>query len=428
MTRRRARRILNLIWWWGLGVLMLAIVGGYFGSALVRDVYPPYVPTEGTSMKPLLHEGDLVILKHATVDKLKKGDIIAFQTTKTVQQKYGVPSHYVHMIYRVVHEPGGQLEFQTKGIDNPTPDGFLTPASLVIGEYAGVVPDVGYIVLFVQSKEGLVLGAAIVAIIAIYILLGYLDERKAEREQLTVDFARALSDMREMVDDVVEAVTPPQRPLSRSPASSVEEREQLGRTAPMLPAGPPAMSATTSAATTSMGEPGSPAGPFGAHEDGTSQGLVPGGRPRADDRLDVLVGVVSEYGEHLKSHTAVMQHLAVTTDRLESATNGLLLAVGELRSDGRHPESALVGRVQVPTRVLFDRAAARLDALDEAWEELRARIARLERLLAGAHVIRGDRTDDLSGRLVDGPSALACPPLSRTELPPVWEVAPLPRG
>jgi signal peptidase I len=357
--RHTVARVAKSAFWWGLGALILAILGGYFGSAVVRGVYPPYVAVEGISMEPMLHVGDLVMLQHVTVKKLKKGDIIAFQTTPTVQKKYDVPAHFVHKIYKVLHEPNGQLEFQTKGIHNPSPDGFLTPSSMVIGEYAGDIPYAGYVVLFVQSKEGLILGGAIVAIIGIYILLGYLDERKAERQQITVDFARALGEMRDMVENVVEAVTPAHRPH-----------------------GPPL---TTGAA--------------GAPVD----------RPLVDDRLEALVGAVSEYGTHLKSHTAVMQHLAATTDRLESATEGLLRAVATM--GGARSGGSGLAATGAPASVveLLERASQTIEAVTRERDRLQERIAQLERDAAtGQH---------------EPPQ----PPVTSPALPPIWDVQPLPR-
>lgn len=42
-----------------------------------------------------------------------------------------------------------------------------------------------------------------------------------------------------------------------------------------------------------------------------------------DPRVEELVGAVAEYGEHLRSHTAVMQGLAATTVELRDAASGL---------------------------------------------------------------------------------------------------------
>ncbi|MGH8981002.1 MAG: signal peptidase I [Acidimicrobiales bacterium] len=407
--RRTAVRIAKAAVWWVLAALILAIIGGYFGSSLIRGVYPPYVAVEGISMEPMLHVGDVVVLEHATVHKLVKGDIIAFQTTKTVQEKYDVPSHFVHKIYKVIHEPHGQVEFETKGIHNAAPDGFFTPSSMVIGEYDGYIPYAGYVVLFVQSTEGLVLGGAVALVIAIYILLGHLEERKAEREQITVDFAQALHEMRSMVEDVTDAVTS----RANARAGPTESPGSL----PELVAAPPAP----------------PAPPTPAAEKAESQQPAVAGAPLTasplDERVEALVGAVSEYGVHLRSHTAVMQHLAATTDKLELATEGLLRVVSKEneRDDGAAPEG---GEKLASIDELLYRSVQKLNALIQ-------RRARLDEDTV-RHEAEPGSGSDAAAILATPAQEPATPQTTRSvgtrasippvdpAPPPIWEVQPLP--
>jgi hypothetical protein len=95
--------------------------------------------------------------------------------------------------------------------------------------------------------------------------------------------------------------------------------------------------------------------------------------------LRELVGAVSEYGVHLRSHTAVMQNLATTTEELREATRLL--------------GDSLVSRIQrdeAPPALepmLLGEFARRLERLDLEREDLRARIdsaeARVRRFLLG---------------------------------------------
>lgn len=75
--------------------------------------------------------------------------------------------------------------------------------------------------------------------------------------------------------------------------------------------------------------------------------------PRVDEQMHELLGAVTEYGQHLRSHTAVMQNLAATTSELRRA------AV-ELGSSAR----------------LDPNAAAEINALRAHVRELEVQLAR----------------------------------------------------
>lgn len=74
-----------------------------------------------------------------------------------------------------------------------------------------------------------------------------------------------------------------------------------------------------------------------------------------------LVGAIAEYGEHLRSHTAVMQGLAATTVELQRATAGLRLAVAPTPAAGPDPELlAMRGALRMRT-LQIDELLAGLD-------------------------------------------------------------------
>ncbi|MDA8296740.1 MAG: signal peptidase I [Actinomycetota bacterium] len=177
--RRRLRRLATVLLWWSFPFLALSAVGGYVAAAIAWHVNPPVVPVEGHSMLPVLRTGDLVLLHGVQPDQIRLHEIIAVAVPQQDQQKYGLPAEVVHRVISIsrVH---GQLIFQTKGDSNPGPDVFATPGANVIGRYAGTIPDVGYLVLFVRSRQGLIfLGVALLLGIA-YVLLGMFDRRRSE--------------------------------------------------------------------------------------------------------------------------------------------------------------------------------------------------------------------------------------------------------
>jgi signal peptidase I len=278
-------------------------VAAYFGSAVVRGVYPPVVAVEGISMHPLLHAGDLVMLKHVNPETLKKGDIIAFRTAPAAQQKFDVPGSYVHRIIQVMHLPHGTVQFRTKGDNVSGADPFWTPGQNVVGEYDGHIPKLGYALLFLRSRQAQILAAALGLIAIVYFVMGYVDRRGEEREQTVVEFAS-------MVDEV--------RHLARSMARA----DQVYANDPRI---------------------------------------------EVEGTLRELVGAVAEYGEHLRSHTAVMQNLAKTTDELHRAATRMGDAI-----DPGHAADIAPTRVDPTLLATADRARETIGELERALDRLRA--------------------------------------------------------
>jgi signal peptidase I len=118
------------------------------------------------------------MLKRADSENLHVGEIIAFRTTKDVQQKWNVPGNYVHRIVAVQKGSYG-LQFQTKGDNVPGKDPFWTVQQNVIGVYAGKISHGGYPILFFRSQQGRLLIAAALFIFFIYWVLGVFERRRA---------------------------------------------------------------------------------------------------------------------------------------------------------------------------------------------------------------------------------------------------------
>ncbi len=177
-STRRLQSIVSKIIWSIIPTIILLSVGGYFGLAINRQVYPPLVPVEGTSMNPLLKFGDLAMLKKVNFGNLRKGDVIAFRTSKDVQQKWNVPGSYVHRIVTVEKGTFGQ-QFQTQGDNVAGKDPFWTVEQNVIGIYAGKISRGGYPILFFRSRQGQILAGGALLIFFIYWVMGVFERRRA---------------------------------------------------------------------------------------------------------------------------------------------------------------------------------------------------------------------------------------------------------
>jgi signal peptidase len=296
-------RVGSAVLWYVVPALALAAVVAYVLGATIGHANPPIVPVSGTSMRPTLQGGDLVVLRGVDPRALRKGDIVAVNVPKDARSQYSLPGQIVHRIVRVGHDSGG-IFFITKGDANAGADVFQTRPGDVVGKLSLVLPGAGYPVLFFRSRQGEILLGVAVLVAVLYFVLGLFDERRAYLEESTVTIQKVLEETHELKRVVANAVAPPVDYLARDVRTSTETVREL-------------------------------------------------------------VGAVSEYGEHLRSHTAVMKSLAETTAELQRATTQMRVAV----ENGRSTETF------VPSRALIAGSPLRSE-LDRAIEETRAEIAR----------------------------------------------------
>lgn len=110
------------------------------------------------SMEPTINTTDVVITKEQSQD-FEKGDIIAFQNSKAVT---------VHRIVDISKEDEVTL-YQTKGDNNNTEDLKKVKQSEVKGKVVYKVPEIGKVILFINSH--IVIFVSIIALIIIIILV-----------------------------------------------------------------------------------------------------------------------------------------------------------------------------------------------------------------------------------------------------------------
>jgi len=101
------------------------------------------------SMEPSILTGAVIALQPLEgkeKETLKKGDIITFQTADNIL--------VTHRIHKVVHS-GEHVLYETKGDNNQVVDKDLVISGNVVASYSGLmIPYLGYVVDFSQSKEG----------------------------------------------------------------------------------------------------------------------------------------------------------------------------------------------------------------------------------------------------------------------------------
>lgn len=280
------RRAPSAVLWYGLPALALAAVLAYIAAAIALHVNPPVVPIQGVSMRPTLQTGELVLLEGVEPKQIHKGDVIAVNVPKEARQKYSLPSRVVHRVVKIEQTPAGPV-FQTKGDGNAGPDVFTVPGSEVVGRMTGHVPGLGYPLLFFRSTQGKILIGAIALIALLYFLMGLFEERQATVQGTALGLQAVLAQTEEIKQAMQDAAAPLAcEDTVATPASASEPQAQA------IPA------------------------PAGRHEENA-------------ETLGKLLVAVGEYGEHLRSHTAVMQGLAQATKELRRATEDLRRTTSE---------------------------------------------------------------------------------------------------
>jgi signal peptidase len=129
-------------------------------------------------MEPTLNIGTLIIAARVNPEQLADGDIIVFHLTA------GNGTLVCHRIVEVNNITS--LAFKTQGDNNPAPDSFSVPAENVAGRVIFHLPVLGYLVQFLQTGIGLLLGLVAPAVIIIVLCLRSL---RQELVKLTRDKA-----------------------------------------------------------------------------------------------------------------------------------------------------------------------------------------------------------------------------------------------
>ncbi|HKH15301.1 MAG TPA: S26 family signal peptidase [Solirubrobacterales bacterium] len=363
----------------GLGVLALALV---VTLALLRT-WPPLLEVQTGSMEPTIDPGDVAIMQR--LDRpAQVGDVVEVHPPQDIQDRLNYPETLLHRIVRI--SPGGQV--YTKGDARDRRDPFTVSRDDVGAHMVGKVPSAGQILGFFTSPLGLLWMALG---IILFVLLPYFELR---REQLELEKAElgTLASLRQEVQDVAQQIAADDGGGTRAP--------------PALPRAiqPPVYD---------DGGYGDLGGPFEG-----ADGPLDGGDELAENEVEErddleteigeiretmgeLVGVVDEYGRHLRSHTEVLTGMSAASKDLADVVAELRVALSGAGATGG--EQARHDARQILRRWREDRAAeiagwmgfrepghaARLAPLDEAMNDEDLERALME-LAAQKPYLKGD--------------------------------------
>lgn len=134
----------------------------------------PYTILTG-SMRPTMPPGTLVVVKPATIDQVKVGDVVTYQLES------GKPTVVTHRVVSVVSSLEGERLLRTQGDDNPVPDSDLVRPVQVRGTVWYSVPFLGRLSLLFSGSErqlGVYAAAGGLALYAAWMFGSSLRERR----------------------------------------------------------------------------------------------------------------------------------------------------------------------------------------------------------------------------------------------------------
>jgi len=200
-----------------LTLLIAIVVVGIYSA---RE-WMPIMAIAGNSMEPELRKGDAILTEKISPSQVKEGDIIVFKVHPMIQEHYRYPAIVAHRVIEVTEFQGG-LAFKTRG-DNTGEDPFVVPASDLRGRVRDKVPYLGYLLLFFQSRQGMVF--AIIAVVLLAFEL-YASELCQGRQRLQrAIFGPVLEENEKLVQRQEEALQASSKALEQL-ASAVSEYAQ----------------------------------------------------------------------------------------------------------------------------------------------------------------------------------------------------------
>jgi len=110
--------------------------------------YQVYIVLSG-SMRPEFDAGSIAFVREVPPEEIAVGDIITFHS------QFNEESLTTHRVVDV--ERNGALRFITRGDANRVNDPNPVAAENLVGKVTGSVPYIGYLLDFVQTRQGLIL-------------------------------------------------------------------------------------------------------------------------------------------------------------------------------------------------------------------------------------------------------------------------------
>ena len=154
-------------------ILFAATYGSVGAMKIVFHTESPLMVVSSGSMIPTLNVGDIILVRGTDPASVTVGTIIIFHSP----DDYATP--IVHRVIAIDHE-SGLLFFETKGDNNPVPDGWRVPSENLMGVYVAKVPYVGLLSLELRGPLGIIL---IILLVLLIVAVEYNESKAAQSKK-----------------------------------------------------------------------------------------------------------------------------------------------------------------------------------------------------------------------------------------------------
>lgn len=156
-------KIVRKIWNFITTLLVVAIAALAIALVGVRLIsLELYIVLSG-SMEPTYPTGSVLYVKETDPYTLEQGDVITFRLVEDTIA--------THRIVEVTEDESGSLAFRTKGDANEVEDASLVPAANVVGSPVFHIPQLGYLVAFIQEPPGTYLAIVVAAVVLLMLFV-----------------------------------------------------------------------------------------------------------------------------------------------------------------------------------------------------------------------------------------------------------------
>ena len=157
-------------------LLIILLFAATYGSVevlrLALHSESPLMVVSSGSMIPTLNVGDIIIVRGVEPQTITVGTIIIFHSP----YEYDMP--IVHRVI-AIDQQGNTISFETKGDNNPGPDGWRVPEQNLMGVYVAKIPYVGLLSLELRGPLGITL---IILLIALIIVIEYRESKPSSQQ------------------------------------------------------------------------------------------------------------------------------------------------------------------------------------------------------------------------------------------------------
>jgi len=186
----------------------------------------PFMAVLGDSMEPEFKAGDLITIEKVSHSEIAIGDVVVINVPPLVREAYNYPIAIAHRVVRIVETESG-ISFRTRGDNTGGEDPFVVRSQDVEGKVGNRIPFLGFPLLYLQSKQGLIFIIVSLCIFAMYLYAGELNRARKKVQSgllspISEEYRRSNQLLEEKIESTQKGMESTEQTLGRF-ASAIED-------------------------------------------------------------------------------------------------------------------------------------------------------------------------------------------------------------